>query len=233
MNRNFELNNGPDKNHYADFDEHGNSRTGNTNSLSRYNPARGYSSFGQHRENDRYGNRDTNAAHAYGDYSRGTRYGEGGSNEGGGSSYGHSYYGLSGNQGPRITQHDRRWSDSRQYDAYADNEHSRTRDQRFSDSFGRSSDGGYINEDRNGRYSRNYNDDSYQGSDYRNREGRNTGYDRGFSDYGDTGYGSTPYNNRDLDRERSAYSRGNQPQEDRRYSEREQHNRRYNRHQDW
>lgn len=84
------------KNHYADFDEHGNALTGNTNSLSHYNPESKYGYTGQPGNNSgdshrQRGHCDTNAAHAYGDFSGGTRYGEGGSTAGGGSAYGHSY----------------------------------------------------------------------------------------------------------------------------------------------
>ncbi|MCX2740941.1 hypothetical protein [Pontibacter anaerobius] len=227
MNRN-ENNDFRNKNHYADFDRHGNPLTGNTHSLSHYNPRGAYGDYG-----DRYGHeghhRDTNAAHAYGDYGSGTRYGEGGSNKGGGSSYGHSYYGLSGNEGPRMTQHELHWDESRRYDAYGDRAHNRDRDQRFSDSFGRSRDGGYVNEGRN-REERGYTDryeDSRQGARYGGAGRENTGYNRGYDDFGRTGYGATSYNNRDVDRERSAY--GSRQDRDRWTDERNY----YNTHQNW
>lgn len=231
MNRN-ENNDFQSKNHYADFDEHGNPLTGNTHSLSHYEPKGPFGGFGSRSEHENRPS-DTNAAHAYGDYGRGTRYGEGGSNRGGGSSYGHSYYGLSGNEGPRMTQHDMDWEESRRYDAYGDNSHYRGRDHRFSDSFGRTSDGGYINENRNRdnqRYQGRY-DDSYQGNQRYGNSGReNIGYDRGYREFGGTGYGSTGYNNRDEDRMRSTYgNRGyREEDDDRRYNERHR-----NRHQNW
>lgn len=179
MNRN-ENNDFQSKNHYADFDKHGNPLTGNTHSLSHYNPSGAYSGYGN-RDEQESRSRDTNAAHAYGDMSRGTSYGEGGSRQRGGSSYGHSYYGMSGNEGPRMTQHDRNWEDSRRHDAYGDNAHYRGRGHRFSDSFGRTSDGGYVHENRPqgnmnpGRYH-----DSYQGGQYRNSDRE---IDRGYEDY--------------------------------------------------
>ncbi|WP_266204922.1 hypothetical protein [Pontibacter kalidii] len=231
MNR-YDENNYQRKNHYADFDEHGNPLTGNRNSLSHYNPEGGYGSDRDARDERRHGEYTSNSARAYGDMRHGTRYGEGGSYEGGGSAYGHSYYGLSGQEGPRFTQHDRGWDESRQYDAYGDSEHYRNRDQRFSDSFGRSSDGGYINENRNRDnrgYQRRY-DDSYQGNQgYGNERRENYGYDRGYRDFGGTGYGATGYNNRDEDRMRSAYgSRDYREEDDHRYNERNS-----NRHQNW
>lgn len=204
MDRYYENDNRQRKNHYADFDEHGNPLTGNRNSLSRRNPEGNYGSGMYERDDRRRGEYTTHSARAYGDMSHGTRYGEGGSYEGGGSAYGHSYYGLSGQQGPRIAQHDRGWSESRQYDAYGDSRHYQNRDQRFSDSFGRSSDGGYINEgrrdDNRHRNHPGHYDDSYQGY-------RSSGYDRGYEDFRGTGYGSTEYDNRDRDRMRSL--RGN------------------------
>ncbi|MFD2512292.1 hypothetical protein ACFSRY_00320 [Pontibacter locisalis] len=179
MNNNFDYN--PiNKNHYADFDEHGNPLTGNRNSLSRYTPDRGFGMNRGSEENDEpRRSRNSNAAHAYGDMSRGTRYGEGGSRQGGGSSYGHSNYGLSGNKGPRFTQHDRSRDESRQYNAYGDSNHYDTRNHRLSNSFGRSSDGGYIHDDRNRGYpNQGHYDDSYQGGRYRNSGQQDAGYDR-------------------------------------------------------
>ncbi|AKD04000.1 hypothetical protein POKO110462_12735 [Pontibacter korlensis] len=221
MNRNFGNNNGPNKNHYADFDEHGNPRTGNINSLSRYNPENRYpGSEQQHRHrgdfsnfreqyepDNRHGDRTTHATRAYGDFSRGSRYGEGGSISGGGSAYGHSYYGLSGNEGPRITQHDMNRSDSRQYDAYGDYEHYRNRDQGIR--FGRSSDGGYINDNRN-RDNRgaNYYDDSYPGS----QRGMGNG---NRSD--DSGYSIGDFGQRYEDRQRNYFSNRDDRDRDRGY----------------
>ncbi|TPE42971.1 hypothetical protein [Pontibacter mangrovi] len=229
MNRDYENDDNLRKNHYADFDEHGNPLTGNRNSLSRYNPGGHFGSDRYARDERRHGDDASNAARAYGDMSRGTRYGEGGSYRGGGSAYGHSYYGMSGQEGPRITQHDRgNWPDSRQYNAYGDAE--RNRGHRFSDSFGRTSDGGYVNEDRSQGYQRRY-DEGFQGNQRFGNPGReNTGYDRGYRDFGSTGYGTTGYNNRDEDRLRSAYgNRDYRKEEDeRRYNERNR-----NRRQNW
>ncbi|WP_242917551.1 hypothetical protein [Pontibacter liquoris] len=126
-------------------------------------------------------------ARAQGDYSGGTRYGEGGSTYGGGSGYGHSYYGPAGDQGWRNSSSDREPSHSvnvqRGYDRYMD-----------ADSRNYGSFAGYRQEDFGG--SRN------QDHDY--RSGANTGYNRGNANFNQTGYGATRYNNRDMDRERSA-----------------------------
>lgn len=122
-------------------------------------------------------------ARAQGDYSGGTRYGGGGSTYGGGSGYGHSYYGPSGNQG------------TRRDDSNRGSYHSENVQNGYGD---------YIDYD-----SRNYG--SYggeRGNGGTYRSGTNTGYNRGSDDYNPTGYGTTRYNNRDLDRERSA-SRNN------------------------
>ncbi|MEJ8803864.1 hypothetical protein [Pontibacter sp. H249] len=214
MNRNFDNENRQRKNHYADFDDYGNPRTGNRNSLSRHTPESKYGSFGQRNQTDsydqqrQYDRRATNATRAYGDMSQGTRYGEGGSNEGGGSSYGHSYYGLSGDHGPSITQHDRNRQDSKQYDGHGDYDHFMNRN--YGNSFGSSSDGGYTSRNRENEDRR---ENQNRDSRLENRSGNrgyeeNRGYDRGYDSFGNTGYGATGYNMRDLDRERGAY--GNQ-----------------------
>ncbi|WP_299824792.1 hypothetical protein [uncultured Pontibacter sp.] len=239
MNRNDD-NNRQRKNHYADFDEHGNAQTGNKNSLSRYNPDSRYGDFGQqnqrrdHGQQYRLGGRATNASRAYGDMSQGTRYGEGGSNEGGGTAYGHSYYGLSGNRGPGMTQYNTNRSQSRQYDGYGDYDSFMNRN--YGNEFGHTRDGGYTNNDRNtgNRDSRNYSRNDYE-SGYAGRE--NTGYDRGYDSFRNTGYGATGYNNRDVDRERSTHrnqdyrneNRGYRDDSDRSYNDRN----RFNHQNDW
>lgn len=209
MNRDSENNNRSRKNHYADFDEHGNARTGNRNSLSRYNPddrndtdSGLYNPEGSHRNRDRDRheqrnqhdrNRMTSDARAYGDFSGGTRYGEGGSTYGGGSAYGPSNYGMSGNERPRNQGGDRNYYD---HDSHSRQNYGRSGGNNYS---------GRMNDDRDAHYRGVGYDDRFgvQGADQRRN---NTGYDRGFDDYGNTGYGATRYNNRDEDQERSAYS---------------------------
>jgi hypothetical protein len=236
MNRNQDNNDRSRKNHYADFDEHGNSRTGNRNSLSRYNPdemsgsedglyhpqgrQRGRESGYYENQRQHEHNRRSNDSRAYGDFGGGTRYGEGGSTYGGGSAYGPSNYGMSGQRGPRSNGGDRSY--------YDHNEHSRQ-------NYGRSGGNNYsgrMNDER---------DMDYRGVGYRDEERGGRGYNRSFDEFRDTGYGSNRYNNRDEDRERSAYSswgqsnqnRGNQNRSDegRLFSDRRRNQGRD--HQDW
>ncbi|SIT83952.1 hypothetical protein [Pontibacter indicus] len=237
MNRNNAQNDRSRKNHYADFDEHGNARTGNTHSLSRYNPddmnsSDGRYHSGSHRshenrysdDRDRYErNRRTSDARAYGDFSGGTRYGEGGSTYGGGSAYGPSNYGMSGRERPSHMGGDRNY--------YDHNEHSR---QNYSGS-GENDYRGRMNDDDERRYrGTGYRDSNQSRSGYRNEDRGERGYNRSFDEYRDTGYGSTRYNNRDEDRERSAYnnwghSQQRRSEDERRYNERNI----YRDHQDW
>lgn len=211
MNRNFEHENHPRKSAYSDFDQYGNPLTGNTNSLSRYTPQSSYGSFGrgeqsQRSERDQHFNRPpserlTNATRAYGDMSHGTHYGEGGSISGGGSSYGHSDYGLSRHQEPGFSHQEGYWPESRRY-GMGDYDKFINRNYGY---FGRSSGGGYTSEDSDrpdqsqGAFSRRNFDRTYEDTDR-----QNSGYDRGYSGFSNTGYGSAGYNMRDLDRERSA-----------------------------
>ncbi len=206
MNRNFENNDRPRKNHYADFDEHGNPRTGNVNSLSRHEPDNrdrdNYRNYqGNYGQGSNYG-RVSHDARAYGDFSHGTRYGEGGSTSGGGSAYGNSYYGMYGEQGPRSRDYDRNRSGDvqRGYGHYSDFGSRSHNPQRGSDYRE-----GYMSDDRDRNY-RGAGYDTRFNPDYGTTGNENTGYDRGFRNYGHTGYGSTGYDNRDMDRERSAYS---------------------------
>lgn len=215
MNRNNAYNDRPRKNHYADFDEHGNARTGNTNSLSRFNPE----SSQRRSDRDRYENHDergrmSHGTRAYGDFSGGTRYGEGGSTFGGGSAYGPSNYGISGRERPSHMGGDRNY--------YDHNEHSRQ-------NYGHS--GGYnysgrMNDESGRGYRGTGNIDSNQSrSGYRNEDRGDRGYNHSFDEFRDTGYGSTRYNKRDEDRERSAYNNWGQNQQrrsedERRYDER-------------
>ena len=211
MNRNFDRDHNQRKNHYADFDEHGNPRTGNVNSLSRHEPeGRGRDYGRSHNEYDRRDSRSrmTPDARAYGDYSGGTRYGEGGSTYGGGSAYGDSYYGMSGQEGPRYRDAGRSRSGDERH-GYSD----RDRDDYSRQNYGRS--GGYNYSGRMGGGDRDtgYRGTGYiygsrpgAGSGYGDMDRDNRGYDRGYRGYGHTGYGSTGYDNRDQDRERSAYS---------------------------
>ncbi|MBC5991979.1 hypothetical protein [Pontibacter cellulosilyticus] len=244
MNRNFENENRQRKSAYDDFDQYGNPLTGNTNSLSRYTPQSKYGSFGQNvqrsdRDEQRYNrpssDRISNATRAYGDMSHGTRYGEGGSYQGGGSSYGHSNYGTRGNEGPGFSHQEGYWPESRRngmgdYDKFINRNYGY---------FGRSSGGGYTTQDsdrpdqRRGDFSGRRFDE-----EFRNTGRENTGYNRGFRSFGGTGYGATGYNMRDEDRERSARSnrdfrdeRNSYRREDDRYNERNRD--RYNRRSDW
>ena len=214
MNRNFDNENRQRRSAYADFDEFGNPLTGNTNSLSRYTPQSSYGSFGrgyqrQSSSGDRQsqsrssGARVSNATRAYGDMSHGTRYGEGGSYEGGGTSYGHSYYGTSGNRGPGMSRQEGYWPESKQY-GIGDYDKYINRNYGY---FGRSSGGGYTDwdSDRPDQRRGDFRSDRYYNEPYEGRYRENSGYDRGYSGFGNTGYGSSRYNMRDQDRERSAY----------------------------
>lgn len=237
MNRNFENNDRPRKNHYADFDEHGNARTGNRNSLSRYNPNdrgpedgryhpqsnqrgsdRGY--YEDQRQHER--NRISSDARAYGDFSGGTRYGEGGSTSGGGSAYGPSNYGMSGDRGPRSQGGDRSY--------YDHDDHSRQ-------NYGRSGGSNYsgrMNEERDMDYrGSGYSDYNRSRSGYGDEERGGRGYNRSFDDFRNTGYGSSRYNNRDEDRERSAYSNRGQGNQSRAEDERRYNERGWNRDRNW
>ncbi|WP_299707937.1 hypothetical protein [uncultured Pontibacter sp.] len=246
MNRNADNNDRSRKNHYADFDEHGNARTGNRNSLSRYNPdemnssedglyhpqgsQRSYENryYENQRQHER--NRMSSDARAYGDFSGGTRYGEGGSTYGGGSAYGPSNYGMSGERGPRSHGDDRSY--------YDHDEHSRQ-------NYGRSGGNYYsgrMNEERDMDYRGvGYRDANRLRSGYGDEERGGRGYNRSFDEFRDTGYGSNRYNNRDEDRERSAYSNWGQSNQNREYQNRSDEERlfserRRNRgrdHQDW
>ncbi|WP_242929200.1 hypothetical protein [Pontibacter vulgaris] len=204
MNRDFENNDRPRRNHYADFDEHGNARTGNPNSISRYQPEdRNRADYRNYQEPER--GRLTNDAPAYGDFSQGSRYGEGGSTFGSGSAYGNSDYGSSGSRGPQSRDFDRNRSEDVQhgYGHYSDFE-SRSYNPR-----GGSDYHGYMSDRRDLHY-RGAGYDTRFNPDYGPTGLESTGYDRGFGNYGHTGYGSTGYDNRDLDRERSAYSQRNE-----------------------
>lgn len=142
----------------------------------------------------------TFGAHAQGDMSGGTRYGEGGSTYGGGSAYGHSDYGRPRNQDYDRYRDDSRYRrggsedyidyNSRNYGSYAG---SREED------YGRNR---HYNTGGRGRDR----DEDMGYRDYSNRSqyDRNTGYDRSYRG-NPPGYGSTNYNERDRDRERSAY----------------------------
>ncbi|WP_162425720.1 hypothetical protein [Pontibacter pudoricolor] len=142
------------------------------------------------RERSSYSRTGTYGAHANGDMSGGTRYGEGGSTYGGGSGYGHSAYGNQNRYGGSENYID---YNSRNYGSYAG-----SREPDYS-SRGHYSTGG-RGHDRNNEYgSRNYGNDSFD---------RNQGYDRSFEGM-PQGYGSTRYDERDLDRERSVYGNRN------------------------
>ena len=237
MNRNNLNNDRPRKNHYADFDKHGNARTGNTNSLSRYNPDESNSSDGRyHTDNQRkYGNRyaddqhgyernrSTSDARAYGDFGGGTRYGEGGSTYGGGSAYGPSNYGMSGRERPSHMGGDRNY--------YDHNEHSR---QNYSGS-GDYDYRGRMNEEQDSRYrGTGYMDSNLSRSGNRDEDRGERGYNRSFDQFRDSGYGSTRYNNRDEDRERSTYNNWGHSQQHRSDDVRRNNERNRNRdHQDW
>ncbi|GAB3202428.1 hypothetical protein ABID22_003873 [Pontibacter aydingkolensis] len=239
MNRNFENENRQRKSAYADFDEYGNPLTGNTNSLSRYTPQSKYGSFGRNTQSQVRGqkqqssnsaatDRQTNASHAYGDMSHGTRYGEGGSYEGGGSGYGHSYYSMRGSEGPGFSRQEGNWSESRQY-GMGDYDKFMNRNYGY---FGRSSGGGYTGEDsrRPGQGTgSDYINERYYNEPYEGSYRESSGYDRGYSGFGDTGYGATRYNMRDQDRERSANSNRSFRNEQRNYSDRNYDDRNRNR----
>ncbi|WP_299990707.1 hypothetical protein [uncultured Pontibacter sp.] len=230
MNRDFDRKDNRRKNHYADFDQYGNPRTGNTNSLSRRDPegsSRDHSS--EHRSYDSRDSRSrmSSDARAYGDFSGGTRYGEGGSTYGGGSAYGDSYYGMSGNEGPRYRDAGRSRSgderhgfDDRDRDDYSRQNYGRSGGNNYSGRMSDDSDTGY----RGTGYI--YGSRPGPGSTYSDRDRDDRGYDRGYRDFGSTGYGSTGYNNRDEDRMRSIS--GNYRNEARRNSDSDD-NRRYNR----
>lgn len=145
-----------------------------------------------------YDRSHTFGAHAYGDMSGGTRYGEGGSTYGGGSAYGHSDYGSRHFQ-------DRDRDTTGPYESYIDYS------SRNYGSFGGSREPDYS---RHGHYNtggrgRDRSED-YGSRDYgRSNYDRSRGYDWSFRGM-PAGYGSTEYDERDLDRERSVYgSRGN------------------------
>jgi hypothetical protein len=239
MNRNADNNNPQRKNHYADFDEHGNARTGNRNSLSRYNPDEMnqtrdglYHPQGSQRSHDseRYRNQGRQEysgydTRAYGDFSGGTRYGEGGSTHGGGSAYGPSNYRRGGERGPRSHGGDR--------NHYDHDDHSRQ-------NYGRSGGNNYsgrMNDDRDMDYRGTGYIDSNRSSSGYGDEGRGgRGYNRSFDEFRSTGYGSNRYNNRDEDRERSAYSNWGHSNQNRQHDERRYNDRSGNRgrdSQDW
>lgn len=235
MNRDFDRNSNQRKNHYADFDEHGNPRTGNRNSLSRREPENSNRSYdSEHRAYDRWDSRSrmTSDARAYGDYSGGTRYGGGGSTYGGGSAYGDSYYGMSGQEGPRYRDAGRSRSGDERH-GYDD----RGRDDYSRQNYGRSGGNHYsgrMRDDREMGYRGTgniYGSRPGPGSTYENTDREDRGYDRGFGGYGRTGYGSTGYDNRDVDRERSVYSNRDYRNEGR-GGEWSEDNRRYNRGED-
>lgn len=138
-------------------------------------------------------------AHARGDMSGGTRYGEGGSTYGGGSAYGHSDYGYSNRQHhqdyDRNRDNDRyRTGGSEDYIDYSSRNYGSFGGSREEDyhSRGHYNTGG-RGRDRNDNYS--YGQNSYD---------RSSGYDRSYRGM-PQGYGSTGYNERDRDRERSTY----------------------------
>ncbi|MFD2515157.1 hypothetical protein ACFSRY_14890 [Pontibacter locisalis] len=160
---------------------------------------------------DRYGDIENNyrsesrspyGTRAYGDYSGGTRYGEGGSTFGGGSSYGHSYYkGYSRQEiTDRVSQSENRYGKRRgDYNSPGSRESSGSdRNNDYSD-FMNFNYGAGPSRGQGGYYDR--------GSGYGTSNHSNYGYDRGIGGYGNTGYGSTGYNNRDEDRERNIYNR--------------------------
>ena len=155
-----------------------------------------YHDAGSDYQNRGYSRSQPFGAHAYGDMSGGTRYGEGGSTYGGGSAYGHSNYGSQYNQG---SDNDRnRYGGSEDYIDYNSRNYGSFAGSREPDysSRGHYNTGG-RGYDRNNEYeSRNYGIDTYA---------RNQGYDRSFEGM-PQGYGSTRYDERDLDRERSANS---------------------------
>lgn len=199
MNRDQQQNNRSYRNHYADFDEHGNRRT---NRMGADRISHGESQRDSHNSNSQTGSYYTRA---YGDFSGGTRYGEGGSTYGGGSAYGHSNYGPNRDHGPRNSGRDRNQSNDVRngYGNFADYS------SRNYGSYGGSNDNRGFRENSSGSAGNGYNDRDEGRAGYGDTGRGSTGYDNGFQDYGHTGYGSTGYNNRDEDRERSAYGRSN------------------------
>ena len=171
MNREDRNNHGPYKNHYADFDAHGNRRT------NRMGDDRASSGDSRDRDSQRNDNspRGSNYTRAYGDYSGGTRYGEGGSTYGGCSAYGYTNYGPNRDHGPHKAARGRNQSEHVRngYGDYTDY------DSRNYGSFAGSSD---------------YSDYMYYnyGPDSRRTSGKQDD-NRGSGDYGSTGRGSTGY----------------------------------------
>lgn len=204
MNSDRENSNRAYSNHYADFDEHGNRRT------NRKGDDRASSGDSRNRDSQRNDNSPSgsNYTRAYGDYSGGTRYGEGGSTYGGGSAYGQTNYGPNRDHGPHNAARDRNQSEHVRngYGDYTDY------DSRNYGSFAGSSDYSdymYYNYGPDSWRTFGNRDDNRGSGDYGSTGRGSTGYDNSYREYGNTGYGSTGYNNRDEDRERSTNSRGN------------------------
>lgn len=202
MNRNLRDEDRERRSAYADFDEYGNPRTGNPNSLSRYTPQNKFGSFGRNVEAQHPSQREQqsqpyasrSAIRSYGDLDRN----EGASYRGGGPSQSRSAYS----------------SDSRHRSGYSYEQGNRPESRKYSsndyDNFinrnygysGRSSDAGYMNE-RQARGGSNVNQGYGQQFGDTGRE--STGYDSGYSGFRNTGYGATGYNMLDEDRGRSTY----------------------------
>ncbi|MBC5772677.1 hypothetical protein H8S95_01265 [Pontibacter sp. KCTC 32443] len=138
-------------------------------------------------------------AHAYGDMSGGTRYGEGGSTYGGGSAYGHSDYGSQHRQDYDRNRESNRYrtGGSEDYIDYGSRNYG---------SFAGSREPDYSSRGHYNTGGRGHDRDSdYSSRDYgRDSSDRSRGYDRSFRGM-PQGYGSTEYDERDLDRERSTY----------------------------
>lgn len=145
-----------------------------------------------------YDRSQTAGAHARGDMSGGTRYGEGGSTYGGGSAYGHSDYG---------SRHYQDYDRNRDRYSSGGSEDYLDYGSRNYGSYGGSREPDYH---RHGQYNTGGRgrdrDNDYGSRDYgRNSYDRSSGYDRSFKGM-PQGYGSTGYNERDRDRERMANS---------------------------
>lgn len=132
-------------------------------------------------------------AHARGDMSGGSRYGEGGSTYGGGSAYGHSDYSSFRNQ-----DYDRN-RDRNRYSAGSNEDYIDYNSRNY---------GSFAGSREEDYHTRGHYNTGGRGHDRDDNYNRNSGYDRSFRDM-PRGYGSTGYNERDLDRERSAYSNRN------------------------
>ncbi|SFU51769.1 hypothetical protein [Pontibacter akesuensis] len=160
---------------------------------------RGNDYYGSQGINSDYGrgnySNSTFGAGARGDYSRGTRYGEGGSPFGGGSGYGHSRYGTSRSHGGYAGQRNGNEAENVQ-NGYGDNSNPGSRNN-YGRQGGSQSYSDFINHNYGSRSSSSL--PRYK-----------SGYDNSIGNYGKTGYGSTRYNNRDTNRENSTYGSANE-----------------------